>query len=326
MRLLVAAGTTRTAAIEGISAAGARPDAMTHTPGADAEILAYGDVVRAPEVPASPTGCPTPAVVTRAVRELTAFDVAVVDAGLAAPTGAPTVDVGATPGGDVRGPEPVPDAGEAFRAARDHAAALPDDELFVGETIPGGTTTALGVLRALGEDAPVSSSLPENPLDLKERVVAEGLDASGLEVGDRAGDPVGAVREMGDPAQAVVAGATVGALDAGKTVTLAGGTQMLAAAALVRHAGVDRPLRLATTSFLAAAAPVREAAAAHDVEVRVTDPRFEERRDHVAVERFLAGEAKEGVAMGGALALADREGVPMEAVRQRTERVYDRLL
>jgi len=153
MRLVVVAGTTRTARIEGISAAGADPDLMVHTPSADVEIVEYGRPVRAPVVPVSPSGCPTPAVVTRAVRELLGFDVTVVDAGLARPTGAPTVDVGAAPGGDVREAEPVASATDAWRAAREFGRALPDEEVFVAETVPGGTTTALGVLRALGEDA-----------------------------------------------------------------------------------------------------------------------------------------------------------------------------
>ena len=80
MRLILVAGATRTAEVEGITAAGASRDLLVHTPSADAEIVSYGDTIRAPVTPVSPSGCPTPAVVTRAVRELLGFDVAVVDA------------------------------------------------------------------------------------------------------------------------------------------------------------------------------------------------------------------------------------------------------
>ena len=59
MRLILAAGTTRTARIDGVSAAGADPDLRAHTPSADAEILEYGAPVRAPVTPVSPSGCPT---------------------------------------------------------------------------------------------------------------------------------------------------------------------------------------------------------------------------------------------------------------------------
>jgi uncharacterized protein (TIGR00303 family) len=325
-RFVLCAGTTHTAAIEGVSAAGATPDLMRHTPPADAEILAYGRPVRAPVVPVSPQGCPTPAVVTRAVRERLRFDATVVDAGLAERTGAPTVTVGASPGGDIREKDPVPHAYGIFAAAREFGRALPDDELFLAETIPGGTTTALGVLTALGEDAGVSSSLAANPLDLKREVVAEGLAESGLEPGELEGYPHDAVRYMGDPVIAVVAGIAAGALERDTAVTLAGGTQLVAVAAVLRHADVEGTLGLATTSFVAEdpAVDLDAAAERFDLDVTVTDPGFDD--SHVAFERFLLGEAKEGVGMGGALALAERAGVPMEEVRAGIVDVYDRLL
>jgi uncharacterized protein (TIGR00303 family) len=343
-RLVLAAGSTRTAAIEGISAAGASPALLAHTPSADAEILTYGRPVRAPVVPVSPTGCPTPAVVTRAVRERLGFDVTVVDAGFAEPSGAPSVTVGARPGDDVREPDPVPTAPGTFAAAREFGRALPDDELLLGETIPGGTTTALGVLAALGEvdvlradaggttvaDAidggAVSSSLPDNPLELKRRVVADGLDASGLDPGDADGDPLGALRRMGDPVLAVVSGVAAGALETDTAVTLAGGTQLVAAAACLRHRGTAGRLSLATTAYVAAdpAVDLDRAADALDLEVTVTDPGFTD--DHPAMAAYERGEAKEGVGMGGALALTDRAALPMAEVRHGVRDVYDRLL
>ncbi|WP_336002875.1 nicotinate-nucleotide--dimethylbenzimidazole phosphoribosyltransferase [Halorientalis halophila] len=324
---MLVAGTTRTAEIEGISAAGADPDLLVHTPSADAEIVAYGEPVRAPVVPVSPSGCPTPAVMTRAVTELLNLDVTTVDGGLAQPTGAPTVTVGARPGEDIREQDPVSTAPGALAAAREFGRAIPDDEVYLAETIPGGTTTALGVLRALGEEATVSSSLPENPLALKRDVVAEGLDASSLEPGDAAGEPAVAVRRMGDPVLATITGLLLGLVEGDTAVTLAGGTQLLTAAALARHAGVETPLSLATTSFVAEdeGVDLRAAARELDVDLTVTDPGFEA-RDHPAMDAYVAGEAKEGVGMGGALALADAAGVPMADVRDRIATVYDRLL
>ena len=352
MRFVLVAGTTRTAEIEGISAAGADRTLLAHTPSADAEILEYGRTVRAPVVPVSPSGCPTPAVVTRAVRECVGFETLIVDAGLARPTAAPTVELADCPGSDVRDPESVPHARESFEAAREFGAALPDDELIVGETIPGGTTTALGVLSALGERPTVSSSLPDNPMALKREVVAEALSASDLSEGDARGNPVEAVQRVGDPVLAVVAGLTCGALEAGTDVTLAGGTQLAAAAALVRHAGAERSLSLATTRFVADDETAEIGALADDLDLSlvVTDPYFE-KSDHPATDAYLAGEAKEGVGMGGALALAEREesttstgmavsteaNVPiepnvsteadlsMDAVREQLEIVYDRI-
>jgi uncharacterized protein (TIGR00303 family) len=327
VRLLLAAGTTATARIDGISAAGADPDLMAHTPSADAEILVRGRPVESPVVPVSPTGCPTPAVVTRAVREVAGFEVTVLDAGLARPTDVETVGLGALPGEDVREAVAVPDAREAFAAARAVGADLDDERVLLAETIPGGTTTALGVLTALGEAWGVSSSLPENPLELKRGVVEAGLAASGLDPGAAAGEPLRAVERMGDPVLAAVAGAARGALEAGADVTLAGGTQLLAAAALLRHAGVEAPLSLATTSFVAedGSTALEAAAAALDLDLVVTDPAFD-RSDHVAMARYVAGEAKEGVGMGGALAHAREAGMEPAEVRSRVAAVYDRLV
>ena len=327
MRLVLAAGTTRTARIDGISAAGADPDLMVHTPGADAEILAEGRPIASPVVPVSPSGCPTPAVVTRAVKKVVDFDVTVLDAGLTHAVGVEPVPLGADPGNDVREAVAAPGAEEVFEAARAVGADLGADRAFVAETIPGGTTTALGVLTALGADWGVSSSLPANPLDLKRRVVEEGLAASDLASGDAADAPLRAVEAMGDPVLAAVTGVARGALESDTEVTLAGGTQMLAAAAVLRHLGADVPLTLATTSFVAEdrTTALDEAADALDLDLVVTDPGFD-RSDHVAMERYVAGEGKEGVGMGGALAFASERGVPMAEVRESVERVYDRLV
>ncbi|MDS0258190.1 TIGR00303 family protein [Haloarcula sp. S1CR25-12] len=326
-RFILVAGTTETAQRDGLSAAGADPELLSTTPGADAELLTYGRPVRTDTVPVSPSGCPTPALVTRAVRELLGFDVAVVDGGLTEPTGAPTVSVGAGVGRDIGDQDPVPTAYGAFEAARQYGRKLPTDELWLAETIPGGTTTALGVLRALGEEAMVSSSLPENPVERKERVVSEGLAASSMQPGDAAGEPKRAVRRMGDPVLATLAGLTTGAVETDTAVTLAGGTQQLAVAALVRHGGYEGSLGLATTSYVAddGTADLRASAGELDLDLTVTDPGFDA-SDHVAMERFVAGEAKEGVGMGGALALADRAGLGMAEVRDRFAAVYDDLV
>lgn len=326
VRLVVVSGNTRTAAIDGISAAGATAELRRHTPAADVDILAQGEPVEAPVAPVSPVGCPTPAVVTRAVLERLDMEFAALDAGLAAPTAAHTVDLGAAVGGDVRDPVAVPDASDVFAAAREYASAVPVDELLLGETIPGGTTTAMAVLRALGEREAVSSSLPENPLALKRDVVTDGLAASDIEGGDCRAQPLEAVRAVGDPVLAAVAGLIAGAGDADVSVTLAGGTQLAAAAALARHAGVEATLPLATTRYLAAddSADVRGLAADLDLELMVTDPGFDE-ADHPSLAHFADGVAKEGVGMGGALALADRRGVAKRTVRERAAELAEQL-
>lgn len=328
MKFALTIGTTETARIDGISAAGANPDLMVHTPSADAEILSYGEPTQAPVVPVSPSGCPTPAVVSRAAYELLSFESVVVDAGAASPTTAPTVELPGKTGNDIRDAVAVQEAQAKFDTARTYGRSLPDEELVVAETIPGGTTTAMAVLTALGEQAKVSSSLPENPLGLKQTVVADALDASGLSEGAAAGEPIEAVQSVGDPVLAGLAGLTFGALESGTSVTLGGGTQMSAVAALVRHFGIDDSLSQSTTVFVAndESAGVRKLADALDLSLSITDPQFEA-CNHPAMEAYLRGEAKEGVGMGGALALiAEAPGVDRTALHDRIATVYDRLL
>ena len=327
MRLVLVAGTTATAERDGLSAAGADTRLMRHTPAADLDILVHGQPTRSPVVPVSPTGCPTPAVVTRAVRELLDFDVVGVDAGMAGETGAPTLALGNDPGDDICVATAVPNARSVFDRARTLGRRLPDDHLLVGETIPGGTTTALGVLTALGAPATVSSSLPENPLTQKRRVVERGLDASGLAGGDAADDPLGAIAAVGDPVLAAATGLTVGCVESGTRVTLGGGTQMATVAGLVRHFGGDGPLSLATTSFVAndASAGLERLTDRFDVTLHVTDPDFAA-ADHPATDAYLRGEAKEGAGMGGALHLLADSDVSQDALHDQIARVYDRLL
>lgn len=326
VQFIITIGSTETAKIDGISAAGATPALMVHTPRADAEIVTYGSLAGAPVVPVSPAGCPTPAVITRAVKERLRFETVIVDAGAAKESDAPAVSMPSGPGEDIRGSVAVPRAQPVFERSKELGAAIPDDELFIGETIPGGTTTAMGVLAVLGEESTVSSSLADNPVSLKRDTVRSGLDASGIEPGGLSGRPVEAVRRMGDPVLATVSGMTVGATQAGKSVTLCGGTQMSAAAQLVRHTGCNEAISQATTTFVAndETTGIQRMADAASVDLTVTDPCFNE-KDHPAMQAFVRGEAKEGVGMGGALALLNRSH-DVSSVHTYIEDVYERLI
>ena len=326
MRMMLVAGSTETARIDGISAAGATPMLAAHTPAADAEILCYGRPVSAPVTPVSPAGCPTPAAITRAVRELCPFPVTVLDAGMATPTAAPTVSFGHDPGADVRDPVTVPVAAELYADARRFGSTLPDAEIVIAETIPGGTTTAAGVLAALGEPYGVSSSLAAHPVELKGAVVEKGLAASSLTTGTL-DDPLEAIRLMGDPVLAVATGLVHGAHEAGIRTILAGGTQLLTVAILSRRLGVDGPLTLATTPFVLADehADVPVAATVHRVVVVATDPGFDP-DGHPSMAAYARGTAKEGVGMGGALWHAARADLPMAAVRDRVVALTEELI
>ena len=112
--------------------------------------------------------------------------------------------------------------------------AKASDYLVIGESIPGGTTTALGVLSALGviAEGKVSSTLPNNPHGLKTEVVRAGLKAAGEKFGSLKGNPIKAVSAVGDPMMAAMAGLVIGG-SREAPVLLAGGTQMTAVLAVI---------------------------------------------------------------------------------------------
>ena len=100
--------------------------------------------------------------------------------------------------------------------------------LIIGESIAAGTTTALGVLKALGYEAneKVSGSMPHNPHDLKSNAVNEGLKNAGIAPGEA--DAMQAIGAVGDPTIPAIAGMVLGS---DIPIILAGGTQMAATCA-----------------------------------------------------------------------------------------------
>ncbi|TLM98419.1 TIGR00303 family protein, partial [bacterium] len=163
--------TTETAKISGLSAAGRNPELTDYTPPADAELLLLGRCKCISDVPVTPEGIPTPALITRSALKLASIPMLIVSGGLKVKPKVPFLDLGGGPGEDIRTGRAVENVEEVIERARiagEHLAKIAG-YLVIGESIPGGTTTALGILLAMGVDARgrVSSSMPQNPHDLK---------------------------------------------------------------------------------------------------------------------------------------------------------------
>jgi uncharacterized protein (TIGR00303 family) len=305
-------GNTMLSTVPGISGAGPSPEKTLLTPILDAELVATGAITSMPVRPNTPTGCPTPASITRSMMELAGLAPLFINAGLAHRPTVPCLDVYGSPGGDPRRGDAVPDACELFRRGEMVGRLLSQcsDLLVLGECVPGGTTTALCVLRALGYDASVSSSYVENPMALKEEVCREVLarvEAAGTR------DPLDILRLAGDPMISVAAG--IAGTYRGR-VLLAGGTQMLAVAAVLKELGCEPP-HLATTVYVrddpsaSFARTVREVGTV----AYYVDPNFAH-LGHVGLARYCIGEVKEGMGAGGAMVLAHLMGfTPDEIAR-----------
>jgi uncharacterized protein (TIGR00303 family) len=229
--------TTETAKIPGLSAAGANPDFTDFTPPADAELLLLGRCKSIQGVPVTPDGIPTPGLITLSALRLADIPVLVVNGGVKVKPQIPFVDLGGNSGRDIRSGDSVDNAEEVFERAKilGEQLAKTADYLVIGESIPGGTTTALGVLTALGVNAQgkVSSTLPENPHSLKAEVVSAGLKAANEKFGSLKNNPIKAISCVGDPMMPALAGLVVGGARLAP-VLMAGGTQMSAILAVIR--------------------------------------------------------------------------------------------
>jgi len=319
---------TATAYIPNISAAGKSPEFTDYTPAGDAEIVETGNIVSVPVLPITPPyNTPTPAIISRAVINLTGIPHIFVNAGLKIVPKVPFVDLMAKPGCDIREKIAVHDAKGIFERGQKLGRDIrgQTDHLVIGESIPGGTTTAMGVLNALGYDGNVSSSSCSNPLELKNRIVREGMAASGVEFGSLRGDPLHAITCLGDPMMAAVAGIVSGA--DGIDVVLAGGTQMAAVFAVIKHLGINTGnISIATTKYVVndSSANFKDLVAELDVPIYVADPGFG--ASHLpGLQRYEAGDVKEGVGAGGAMYLAQMHGVSQKELRHEVEKIYGKL-
>ena len=164
--MLVLAG-TQTAAVPGISAAGATPDSRRFTAAADAELLWGGpDGHRPHALPPLPAGV-SPALISWVAQQQLRLPLVVADAGAFVAPAVPHVQLGLPPAaclssGAAMAPavvERLLQRGRQFGLG--FRQRFPEGLLVLAECVPGGTTTAEALLRGLGVDAAglVSGSL-----------------------------------------------------------------------------------------------------------------------------------------------------------------------
>jgi uncharacterized protein (TIGR00303 family) len=304
-------GVTETAKIKGISAAGANPEITDYTPPADVELLHLGKCKCISGVPVTPDGIPTPALITMSALKLANIPTLVVNAGLKVKPNVPFVELGGLPGRDIRTGKAVEKVEEVIDRAKILGQNLSKtaDYLVVGESIPGGTTTALTVLLAMGVKAKgkVSSSMPTNPHELKILTAEEALKNSGIKMGELANEPIRAISTVGDPMQPAVAGMVIGAAE-NVPVIMAGGTQMAAVLAIVNSLNKDvlTNLVIGTTRWIIndKTSSIRSLISRIiNVPVLAADINFS-KSNFNGLKAYEAGVVKEGVGCGGAVIAA----------------------
>lgn len=330
---------TNTSRIPGITAAGQNEDLIKYTSPADAEFLNYGHCKCLNTVPVTPDGIPTPAIITKTALDLANIPFLIIDAGSLVKPDVPYISFDLKPGNDIRSgmalDESYVEKGMRYGEALGRQLAKLSKMVIIGESIPGGTTTALGVLVALGIDAwsKVSSSLPESPHSLKNKVVEEGLTKAGIPFGGFEHEPVKAIAAIGDPMIPVVTGLACGIGGSGSNVILGGGTQMTAVLAVIK--AMDRSLGnlcIGTTSYVAQDPLSDIQSIARDISpnfpIYAVDLHLDE-SEKPGLQAFARGFVKDGAGAGGVSAVAmlkSAGSLTGDSILRSVERQYDKLL
>ena len=239
---------TETSEIPGITIAGADKEFLKFTSPADAEFLRHGHCKCIDTIPMSPDGKPTPALLTKVALDSGKIPHFVVNAGSKISPDTSYFDSQLEFGKNISestalSPEKVSEAVE-FGKIIGKSICKPNECLVIGESIPGGTTTALAVLKGFGINTSVSSSMPNNPIEIKNQTVDNGLKRL------KSDDPMNVISELGDPMIAVAAGVLSESSKITRVI-LAGGTQMTAVLAFAKQIGYNRQnIAVGCTSYI----------------------------------------------------------------------------
>ena len=249
----------------------------------------------------TPDGKPTPALLTRTSLEHADIPQIVINAGGKILPQLPYFETN-LPFGKNISKEPGLEKSSVLRAIDygkkvGSVLALTTNCLVIGESIPGGTTTALAVMKGLGIDARVSSSMPNNPQSLKKQVVEKVLERSDSK------EPYDVIANAGDPMIPFV----VGMLSTASEITnviLAGGTQMAAVLALAKTTGYDENrVAIGTTSYItddSNANLLEVVESISDIPVLSINPQLADSKFD-GLRAFSEGFVKEGAGAGGCM-------------------------
>ena len=324
---LLAASVTKTCEIEGITQAGI-PGLIPLTPTLDAEFITNEKVFSIGELAETPTGVPTPAIITRATHNLSPFSsVEVLDLGLQKqPQNTLTHSFSIEPSESIANGANI-DAKDLFEKGMNAGKSyeLKGNYLILGESTPSGTTTAAATALALGYDCKndFSSSFLNVPNNIKEETINKALSL----VDERMSN-FEKLSLVSDNMLIFCAGFL---LEASKRfhVVLAGGTQMAACLLVADELREDVLMRvrsdnitLATTSWVAndSNSDIKHLLSllSYTPHAIYTSFSFEHATIPV-LKKYDDGEAKEGVGAGAALGYAKANNIEEKELLEAIE-------
>jgi len=317
---------TETCEIPGITIAGADKEFLKFTSPADAEYLTYGKCRCIDSIPMSPDGKPTPALITKVALNTSKIPHFVINAGSKISPDVPSFDSELSIGKNIsESPaltiDDVHNAVE-FGKVVGKSISKSTDCLVIGESIPGGTTTALAVLKGLGIDTNVSSSMPKNPIEIKNKVVSSALKRK------KSDDVFDIVAELGDPMIPVCAG-MLSEVSKQCRVILAGGTQMTAVLAFAKKIGYEKTnTAIGCTSYIIDDKDARfleTVKQIDDIAVLTIDPNLINSQ-FFGLRSYSEGYVKEGAGAGGSLiASVLKTGKTSQRLLELIEKEYQRI-
>jgi len=324
---LLAGSVTKTCEIEGITQAGI-PGMIPLTPTLDGEFIINQKVFSLGELAETPTGVPTPALITRAVHNLNPFStIELLDLGLhVEPQNSVIHHFNISSSNSITQGAEI-DAKEIFQKGMKFGSEyeLKGSYLILGESTPSGTTTATASALALGYDCAddFSSSFLDVPDSVKNQTVSSALSLIN--------DDMSSFEKLGLVSDNMLIFCAGFLLEASRRfhVVLAGGTQMAACLLIADKLKEDVLMRvksdnitLATTQWVA---KDKNSDIAHLLSLLSYTPHalyteFSFADAEIPVlKKYDEGEAKEGVGAGASLAYAAVNSLSNEEVLREIE-------
>ncbi|WP_292321070.1 nicotinate mononucleotide-dependent phosphoribosyltransferase CobT [Caldisphaera sp.] len=325
-------GSTKTSTINGVSIAGSSSEETLYTPTLDLEYIINGMPLTKNEIPVTPNGLPTPAVITRALLRRIKIPYFAVDSGLYIKLKVPHIKIpSAIPGNNIELYDAMQKgtAKSIFEESKIMGEIISNkQEIFLlGESIPGGTTTAASIIEGLGFKAVdfISSASPNNPRELKKKIIENALKRI-----SKNDDVFTIIDKIGDPVHISLAGFAAGALKNKSTVLLAGGTQMGAVLSILYKLNIlDERIKIATTKWIAndKESNIFKLIEQIDkrIEIIVSDVDFSDAK-YDGLKFYEKGFVKEGVGAGGVMVLSRYFGLSVEEIKKEIYNEYERLI
>ena len=324
---LLAASVTKTCEINGITQAGI-PGKISLTPTLDSEFIINEKVFSLGDVAETPSGVPTPALITRAVHNVNPFSsIEILNLGLTLePQQALIHNFDISPSDSIAKGANI-DAKDIFSKGMQFGKTyeLKGSYLILGESTPSGTTTATASCLALGLACKndFSSSFLHEPSSLKSETIREALRLTNKEMSN--------FEKLGIVSDNMLLFCAGFLLEASRRfhVVLAGGTQMAACLLIADILREDVLMRLKSENITLATTEWVVNDPNSDIEHLLsllsytphaiyTEFSFENAEIPI-LKKYDEGEAKEGVGAGASLAYATKNGQTNQTVVDAVE-------